>query len=108
MNDGYDSEYLRACGNKLKDISETNDMFHTTFKRFFDSLEESSLSGDIYVSLSEERIRQQSIYNKQNTLISDLEKEIQRQQRVVTEKSDKNEEGASEDGGHNSNKQHRN
>lgn len=101
-----DATYLYDCENRIKDLSERNDMFNTAFKRFFDSLEKSSLPEDLCDSLAEEGKYQQSIFDNQRNLINDLEKEIQVQQRLTPDKKNENKEDDSEDGINNQDKRY--
>lgn len=92
MNNDIDT-YLDGYITKAKVISEVNEYFHTKFERFFDSMECSSLSDNVYDSLFEERELQRDIFYKQVDIIDDFENEIRVQKKNMAEKAEnKNEE----------------
>ncbi len=69
-------DYLNDCTDMLRDISESNEMFHNKFNEFFNMVENSSFSESLYVSLSEEHEYQQNIFNTQKSIMDNFSNEI--------------------------------
>lgn len=78
-------EEISASRNKISKITDDNELYHSHFSKFFETLDSGTLSEKTKEYFYDEQTCQNDLYVKQNSILNDLEQEIRRNESKVEE-----------------------